>query len=351
MKQITRVLIVWVGAALALALGTASAEGTRAEPAESEPQAGIVVAALAQKPDTEAKEGEHEDLVLRGDAECTRCHDQDDEYPVLAISKTRHGVRADARTPTCTSCHGESKNHIEKLDKTGDDNERPKPDVIFKRNNETTSSEVQNEACLTCHQSGSRVHWQGSGHDLSQLACSSCHTVHAARDQVMVTATQAGVCFTCHQDKRADMFRFSTHPLRTGWMSCSSCHAPHGSTTSANLNRNSINETCYECHAEKRGPFLWEHPPARENCVDCHNPHGSNNSAMLKARQPYLCQQCHIIGHSATLYSGSQLPRVRIGANPATAVPTYQRMLGTQCTNCHPTIHGSNHPSGAMYNR
>ena len=351
MKQMTRVLIVWVGAALALALGTASAEGTRAEQAESEPQAGIVVAALAQKPDKEAKESEHEDLVLRGDAECTRCHDQDDEYPVLAISKTRHGVRADARTPTCTSCHGESKNHIENLDKTGDDNERPKPDVIFKRNNETTSSEVQNAACLTCHQSGSRVHWQGSGHDLSQLACSSCHTVHAARDQVMVTATQAGVCFTCHQDKRADMFRFSTHPLRTGWMSCSSCHAPHGSTTSANLNRNSINETCYECHAEKRGPFLWEHPPARENCVDCHNPHGSNNSAMLKARQPYLCQQCHIIGHSATLYSGSQLPRVRIGANPATAVPTYQRMLGTQCTNCHPTIHGSNHPSGAMYNR
>ncbi len=365
MKQMTRVLIVWVGAALALALGTASAEGTRAEPAESEQQAGIVVAALAPKPDTEAKEGEHEDLVLRGDAECTRCHDQDDEYPVLAISKTRHGVRADARTPTCTSCHGESKNHIENEnpDKTGDDDdERMKPDVVFKRltgitsgevKNETTSAQVQNEACLACHQSGSRVHWQGSGHDLSQLACSSCHTVHAARDQVLVAATQAGVCFSCHTDKRADMFRFSTHPLRTGWMSCSSCHAPHGSTASASLTRNSINETCYECHAEKRGPFLWEHSPVRENCAECHNPHGSNNSAMLKARGPYLCQQCHMAsGHpGGTLYSGNNLPPLRIGAVPATATPTYQRMLGTQCVNCHVTIHGSNHPSGALFNR
>jgi len=274
-------------------------------------------------------------------------------------------VRADARTPTCTSCHGESKNHIENLDKTGDDNERPKPDVVFKHlngitsgevQNETTSSQVQNEACLACHQSGSRVHWQGSGHDLSQLACSSCHTVHAARDQVLVTATQAGVCFSCHTDKRADMFRFSTHPLRTGWMSCSSCHAPHGSTTSGNLIRNSINETCYECHAEKRGPFLWEHPPARENCVECHNPHGSNNPSMLKARGPYLCQQCHIAArHPSMQYSGFNLPPVRlVGGLPSTApgaTPTYQRMLGTQCANCHPMVHGSNHPSGATFQR
>jgi len=54
------------------------------------------------------------DVVLRGDAKCTRCHDENDDYPVLAIGKTRHGTMADARTPSCTSCHGESENHVNK---------------------------------------------------------------------------------------------------------------------------------------------------------------------------------------------------------------------------------------------
>ena len=30
-------------------------------------------------------------LVLRDDARCTACHDQNDSRPVLAIGKTRHG--------------------------------------------------------------------------------------------------------------------------------------------------------------------------------------------------------------------------------------------------------------------
>ena len=105
---------------------------------------GLVLAAQAQ----EAKKEAPKDLVLKGDAKCTRCHDAEDEYPVLAIAKTRHGVNADQRTPTCTSCHGESENHI---NKPADAKERPKPDRVFKRNNDTTPPNVQVAACLTCH--------------------------------------------------------------------------------------------------------------------------------------------------------------------------------------------------------
>jgi DmsE family decaheme c-type cytochrome len=317
MKQVTRILAGLVVVGLMLGVGPAAAQGTQAS--EAKPKA--------------------EDLVLRGDAKCTRCHNAEDDPQLLEIGKTRHGVKADDRTPTCTSCHGESESHI---NKPAGAKERPKPDRIFKRNNEWTPAEAQNGACLTCHQAGVRVHWQGSGHERSQLACANCHTVHAARDQVLVTATQAGVCFTCHTDKRADIFRFSTHPLRTGWMTCSSCHAPHGSATEPNLIRNSINETCYTCHADKRGPFLWEHPPVRENCAECHNPHGANNPSMLKVRGPYLCQQCHIAAqHPSTQYSGANLP-------PFTGA---DKMLGQQCANCHSKIHGSNHPSGARFTR
>ena len=36
-----------------------------------------------------------QDKVLNGDANCTRCHDENDSFPVLAIGKTKHGTRAD----------------------------------------------------------------------------------------------------------------------------------------------------------------------------------------------------------------------------------------------------------------
>ncbi|MCY7389890.1 MAG: hypothetical protein LH481_17845 [Burkholderiales bacterium] len=54
------------------------------------------------------------DLVLNGDARCTKCHDEGDAFPVLAIGKTPHGTKADKRTPSCVSCHGESDRHINK---------------------------------------------------------------------------------------------------------------------------------------------------------------------------------------------------------------------------------------------
>ena len=45
-------------------------------------------------------------------------------------------------------------------------------------------------------------------------------------------------------------------PLREGKIVCSDCHNPHGTVTEAMLRDDSINDTCYKCHAEKRGPFL-----------------------------------------------------------------------------------------------
>ena len=100
-------------------------------------------------------------------------------------------------------------------------------------------------------------------------------------------------------------------PLPEGKMSCVDCHNPHGSATRSLLNADSVNDVCYTCHAEKRGPFLWEHAPVRESCVNCHQPHGSNHDKLLVGARPYLCQQCHnlSVGHSGTFYrEGSRLP-------------------------------------------
>lgn len=145
---------------------------------------------------------------------------------------------------------------------------------------------------------------------------------------------------------RAESYKASHHPIKEGEVVCSGCHNPHGSTGPKMLHKNTLNETCYTCHAEKRGPFLWEHPPASDNCANCHLPHGSNNPALLKNRQPYICEQCHdYTQHPGNVYSGRQLPTTRGGTAPG------QQLLLRGCANCHTQVHGTNHPSGPRFTR
>jgi len=287
------------------------------------------------------------DMVLRGDAKCTRCHDESEEYPVLAIGKTKHGVLADSRTPTCTSCHGNSETHI---NKPAGVKERPKPDRTFGKKSQTSAAD-KNQACLTCHQGGARMNWAGSQHASGEVACTTCHQVHAQHDKVRVKATQPEVCYTCHKEQRAQANRASHHPINEGKVVCSNCHNPHGSIGPKLLHKATVNENCYTCHAEKRGPFLWEHPPASDNCTNCHTPHGSSHASLLKSRPPFLCTSCHIAGgHSTTgIRTGTDLgPLATPGATSTTAAP---QMVGKACLNCHSKVHGSNHPSGARFVR
>ena len=157
------------------------------------------------------------DLVLKGDANCTRCHDEGEEYPVLAIGKTRHGTVADGRTPTCTSCHGESDTHV---NRPADAKERPKPAVNFGKKSTTPVAE-RDASCLSCHQGGKRIHWQMSAHAGQDVGCSSCHQVHAAHDKARDKLTQTEVCLACHQQQRAEISRPSRHPIQEGKVACS----------------------------------------------------------------------------------------------------------------------------------
>jgi len=97
------------------------------------------------------------DLVLRGDAQCTRCHDAEDNPKILEIGMTKHGVRGDGRTPTCTSCHGPSEAHLNR----GSAAERPKPDRMFTKN-ASTPYEQRTEACLNCHRGTALCHQKAS---------------------------------------------------------------------------------------------------------------------------------------------------------------------------------------------
>jgi len=313
-------------------------------------------AAQNQLPDMGASAPSMALQSLKRDAICTRCHDESETAPILSLYQTKHGVRGDARTPNCQTCHGESEKHLK-----GDPSVkgRAAPDVVFKKGVYALSdNKVRAGQCLSCHKGTNRTNWDGSQHDSNQVACNDCHKVHAPVDKVRDRKTQTEVCFTCHKEQRADTHKISTHPIDAGKVVCSDCHNPHGSVGPKMLKKNTVTETCFTCHAEKRGPFLWEHQPVTEDCTNCHTPHGSNITPLLKSRPPFLCQECHDGPHNSKSPAGPNAAGYQGGlaynnaAVPATAnlYPSTQA-AARGCMNCHAMVHGSNSPAGAFLHR
>ena len=288
---------------------------------------GLALGALVMAP--AGAQQPRKDMVLNGDAQCTRCHNEGDEYPVLAIAKTKHGTMADARTPSCTSCHGASETHI---NRPANATERPKPDRTFGKHSKTPMAE-RSGACLACHQGTKRMDWQLSAHATRDVACSSCHKIHSGFDPVRDKSTQTDTCFSCHKEQRVQVNRPVHHPIVEGKMSCSSCHNVHGGNPKQ-LVRDSVTETCFTCHMEKRGPFVHNHPPVQEDCAICHQPHGTTIASLLKARPPFLCQECH--SHTSHPSQAATLP------NGRTTSTSLLGTVGRGCMNCHTNIHGSN---------
>ena len=286
-----------------------------------------------------AQQEARKDLVLKGDAQCTRCHDAEDNPALLDIGKTRHGTLADGRTPTCTSCHGASEAHIN----PGAATKRPKPDRTFTKSSLTPVAE-RNEACMSCHRRDStRSHWEGSVHQARDLACTSCHQIHTQHDAVREKRTQAEVCFACHKEQRTQINRPSRHPIPEGKVVCSDCHNPHGSVGPKLVKRDSVNDTCYTCHMEKRGPFVHNHEPVQEDCMNCHNPHGTVTENLLKARAPFLCHQCHTPhGPNVPQLLGRQVVPFTDATTGKNAINV---TMARGCLNCHTEVHGSNNPS------
>ncbi len=302
------------------------------------PQAPPAAAGGETTPAAEAPE-----YAARGADSCMRCHDKGTPLNIL---NTKHAMTGDSRTPfaqhACESCHGASPDHMGKPPAAGE--RRVSPAVVFKGDRKS-APDVINKVCLTCHENGLRMNWAGSQHQNNDIACTDCHTLHTSDDPMLTRTAQPETCFKCHAEQRADSFQYSHHPIREGKVICSDCHNPHGSAGPKLLKEFRVADTCYNCHPEKRGPFLWEHQPVREDCTLCHNPHGSMNMRLLKEKLPFLCQDCHA-------NAGGDMGGVPVtpGNLPSHGSITYT--IGDRaCINCHSQIHGSNSPSGSSFLR
>ena len=288
---------------------------------------GLLLAANTAPPQAQA---------LKDVETCGACH----EAVAKAFPQQPHAAVSPA---SCTSCHLGSETHLEKGG--------GKATILAFKASDPGPKKTQ--PCLTCHEEANQASFLGGMHARRGVDCTTCHSVHDSKSQtnMLKTTTESATCFTCHKSYRAKSQRTSHHPILEGKMSCASCHNPHDGTNPKMVTANSINEKCYECHAEKRGPFLHEHAPVRENCLDCHDPHGSNHDKLLQAKQPYLCQRCHFEGgHPGNLYDRSNTldgPPVA----PAGGTSISSRAVEHECKNCHSQIHGSNSFSGVVFGR
>ncbi|MFH1267522.1 MAG: cytochrome c3 family protein [Planctomycetota bacterium] len=271
---------------------------------------------------------------------CYRCHDDKRDLERIAHP---HQVRG-PNGFNCTTCHD------------------PHGKVV---------EATRKDQCLECHDGAPTMAWHSSTHNREGVACTDCHNPHPRAEvprvvnvshtaikrpgRLPMSVDEPEACFKCHQKIYAFTALPSHHPIAEGKMVCSDCHDAHGQAR-GHLKEATVNEVCYECHAEKEGPFAYEHAPVTENCAYCHEPHGTVENNLLRQPTTFLCLRCHS-GHS-THGQSEQCFRchfvdgdlTNVGGGPLdptiATTPATRRALFTDCTQCHTQIHGSDLPSG-----
>lgn len=264
-----------------------------------------------------------------GEEACQACHE--DIYNAF-VKSPHHDPDAAKLTEwkgrACEACHGPGQKHVE----SGDGK-----DIV---NPARAPAGVSNRACLACHlYQPTHAGRLESSHAKNAVSCAACHKVHTNGSAELIARRVADInqqCARCHANVMAQFRKPFRHRLPEAAMSCVDCHNPHGSIRNASLRNFGANEPgCFACHGDKRGPFTFEHPPARfESCSTCHEPHGSTNPRMLTRHEVrFVCLECH-----------ANLPAPTAASTLGVTAPAFHNLLSQRfqnCTICHQKVHGS----------
>ncbi|MBI4689766.1 MAG: DmsE family decaheme c-type cytochrome [Nitrospirae bacterium] len=239
----------------------------------------------------------------------------------------------------CESCHGPGSLAIEgitpeKVEQDRKEGKETKCKFETLLDFKTLPAQALSLICLKCHTANATFNlhnWNAATHSINDVSCSDCHKIHKGPDLIVSPKETSEMCYRCHQEARAEFSLPSHHPVPEKKVFCTDCHDPHGGVLSEKLLRkNTIKEQCTQCHADKEGPYVYEHAETMENCSTCHNWHGSVNNNLLIVREPFLCLQCHE-GHRIS----------------STSSVESKSSYYTRCTDCHSTIHGTDIPSAS----
>jgi DmsE family decaheme c-type cytochrome len=257
-----------------------------------------------------------------GSEPCKVCHA--DEYSSWEKSphwRTTLDTRGGPAHQGCEACHGAAASHI------ADPTDTSKL-FIF----EKASAKDINARCLTCHASGTEhMAAINSLHAKNDISCISCHSPHHSTEpQFLLIKAQPELCYSCHLQQKSQFAMPFHHRVNEGLVQCTDCHNPHGTIGDHQLRASATQDAvCFTCHAEKQGPFVFEHEVVKvEGCESCHTPHGSPNMHLLKVSNVnILCLSCH-----TTSFTN------------APGAPSFHNQAAQYqaCTLCHSQIHGSN---------
>lgn len=250
------------------------------------------------------------------DETCLACHDQFDVSLAKSACQTGNLTTMPDVNISCVYCHEGGEVHA-------DD---PSRDNIF--NPAGDDAHKTTELCSECHHPHQKQESVGFDPMLGKgFTCTSCHGVH----KDVTPRKQEEFCGQCHIAMKHEYSRNSNHPIAGGSIECLDCHELTGPATPTFGHGGTL--TCYKCHPERSGPFLYEHeatssftPEGGAGCTACHKAHGSVNDRLLRQSTSSLCRQCH---GSPPLH---QVTHNGIGA-------------AYDCIECHSEIHGSNHNS------
>ena len=272
------------------------------------------------------------------DAVCQTCHpdlwgtfSRNPHFKTIVFDKPVE------RTFGCESCHGPSEQH---------------PANPFNKANiyriQGTAANKVLDTCLACHAKDfTKSNVRRSAHSTNDVACTECHSIHSSKSpRYLLVRPQKELCYACHLGTKAQFELPYRHRVNEGAMACTDCHNPHGDfnptwrgAARPRLVSESFgnDEACLKCHTDKRGPFVYEHPPVRiEGCEACHSPHGSANPRLLKRPAMFtMCLECHngIAGFGKSRFGEPA---------PVTSFHRLEQPQFQNCVTCHVRIHGSN---------
>ena len=265
-----------------------------------------------------------------GSDACSDCHDSEPDF----YRKGNHQLAFFQNTKNvgCESCHGNGSVHAEFFYENDEYEEDPH-DLVGIDDLDNMDEAQRSALCQQCHQSDFPM-WRTSDHSRSQVGCWDCHPndLHAPPGAVVEIAAKLNqqsdeqFCNQCHPSVKAEFTLQYHHRVPEGQMKCADCHSIHGEAP-INAALQGQNATCYGCHVDIAGPYVYEHLGTEEGCESCHAPHGSVNDKLLLTNDNTLCIQCHF--QTPTSFFGRQPHANFLGG-------------GALCYDCHSHVHGSN---------
>ncbi len=228
------------------------------------------------------------------------------------------------------------------------------------------------ELCGSCHeehtedlgiipsveQLKAKAHQIGKGRyvhkPLEEGQCTDCHNPHAGDYEFLVSAPKiAEVCRECHEIY--DYVKNPHEPVAEG--ECTQCHSSHNSNYRYLL-INDQRPLCFSCHEDTKAEldrFAYLHKPVMDReCRECHEPHGSDYYRLLVKKYPpefyapfdisnyALCFSCHQ-EDKVLIEETENLTDFRNGTKNLHYLHVNMPERGRTCRACHAT-HASDEP-------